>query len=342
MARLYQGKYKEGFMNEQSEARRDLLKWLFDTSFDFENKTFSKDLFDFNKEEMKTFLKSRKITENTMTTYSRWISGYIDWAIKNNHKLYDRNVIKGFTEDDLKEIIKKENNYFHVDLIYELVGRKTVDNSLPSLKNIQDQLLVYLIFLGINGKQSYELLELQYKHIDFENRLIKLSEIDPYIRDVRIDEFGLKLIRESKREKEYFRYIKDVELEEMKNKTESYELSDSPYVFRKSKVGKYDEDFGQMSYQGLMARLNSIGDYVGESLTVKKIRESGVLYVAKKIIDANQDLSIHNQLVNKALFQRYGLENAKDQSKYLKLQFIRKELPRIYPEYIGKVNKEKV
>lgn len=326
MKNMYEAINKEKFMNTVKNKTR--YRWLFDKSFKYENK-FSKDLFNFNKGELLEFLASRKMSFESLKVNLSNIKSYINWAYEDEGiKLSSRNAADEITDADLREISQKKRSLLHVDEVYDIIGRSP-NPVLPELKNMQDKLLIQLLFIGVRGERASELINLRFKHIDFENRLIKLSELDPYREDIRIDDFCLNLIKATKNEQDYVRYM-DEENFETTNIKEDYELAESDFVFRRSKVGKKTEELN-MSYSGIVRRLQTLSKYTGLRLNMNIIESSGMTYVAKKAIDAGYELKINNPVIIKSIFDKYNINNTGN-SRHALLTKIRKDLKEVYPD----------
>lgn len=323
--RLYQAKEKESFM--QTVKNDSSYAWIFDKSFDFENK-FGKDLYQFNKEEILEFLASRNMSFESLKVNLSCIRSYINWSYEKGIKASNKNAADDITDTELKKISKKKRNVLHVDDIYEIVGRINGSN-FPKLKNMQDRLLVYLLFLGVRGERASELINLKYKHIDLENGLIKLSELDANRKDLKVDKFCLDLIKSVKKESEYHRYM-DGSNDKTTNIKEFYDLHDSEYVFRKSNVGKKSKS-DKMSYAGILRRLQTISKYTDLKLTMNTVESSGMTYIAKKAIDAGYELKIDNPVIIKSIFERFNINNTSN-SRHTLLSKLRKDVREVYSE----------
>lgn len=320
MSKLYHAKYKKEFIKENPNTK-NLYGWLFNNTFDFEVK-YGKDIFDFSKDQILEFYARRDMTLSSLKGQIGFLSTYIDWAIKKGYTFISKNPTKEITINDLEKIAKPENNVLHKDVIYELIGRIDKEQRFQPLKNAQDRLLIYFLFLGICGERANELINLQFKHI--KDGYVKLSEIDPNRKDVKIDKFGMELVEMAKRETFYERY--QDENKEYYN-DHDYDLNESDYVFRKSKVGKYSKD-AKITYQALLARLSTMSKYTGQKLTMKRIQKSGMVYVGKLILDRLGKLDRHDPVVVKSIFERYNIEG--DRARWKVIREIEKEIKAVY------------
>lgn len=338
--RLYMASNKEGFLKGSNS--KGIYEWLFDKAFDYEQK-YSKDLFNFNKEEMISFLSGRNTALSTLKVHLSYISSYINWAIEEGVKLSNRNITLEITNDDLNKIAKKDGLLTY-ETVYEIVGRKLIDRNtgelivfdtgLPKLKNVQDKLLVYLMFIGVNGEKSHELINLRFEHVDVQNKKLKLSELNPLREDMKIDDFCIELFEKAREEQIYERYMdKRYDEEGIKkikrttNVKEDYDLMDSDFVFRKSAVGKKSKD-NRLTYSGLLRRITSLSKYIGVNFTSKKLERSGMAYIAYGLSKAGHELMLRNVYVEKLIFERFNIygEGAREAVLYK----FRKDMQELY------------
>lgn len=319
--KLYQAKNKNKFMETLNDPK--MYVWLFDKTFEYEQK-FGKDLFNFTKEELLEFLSSRNSAVSTLQGLVSYISTYIGWAIKDGVKRSDRNPTDEISIEDLKKIAKK-TDVLDAEIIYELAGVSDFDTGLPKLKNAQDKLLIYLLFLGINGERANEIVNLKFEHVDIENGIIKLSELDPTRKDMRIDPHCVKLFKAAKKERYYERYLDKDNIND-KNTAEDYEVIESDYVFRRSAVGRKSKD-ERLSYSALIRRINTIREFTGVPLTIKKIERAGMIRTAQKILEKGLELTDTNEIVIRAIFERYNVQG--DRNRYEFLRKLKKDIEKL-------------
>lgn len=312
--KLYQAKVKQAFL--ETVAIKEFYEWLFNKLFEYESK-LGKDLYDFYKEELLDFYKEANSAFSTLRTYNSMIKTYIDWAIKEQFPIINVNAASQIDINELRKIAKPDPSIIHVDTIYEIIGKTPSSRMGFQLKNAQDKLLIYLIFLGLNGNYAKELTELKKEHIDWDNKLIKTSEFDPYRKDVVIDEYALELISQALEEKKYLRYMDSTD-PRTTNTREDYGIDEGyGYIFRKANLGK-SSNKPNLSHQGLLARLSALSKYTGEKLTISRIRKSGMAYVVKMLIDNNISLTVDNPVVQKSLFERFDITEYQRQIRTLR------------------------
>ncbi|WP_405101567.1 hypothetical protein [Oceanobacillus sp. FSL H7-0719] len=329
MYRIYQGKYKDNFIKQSKH--KENYEWLFDKTFDYELK-FNKDIFDFNKEQILEFLSGNKSLLNTLKSRLSLISVYTNWAIKEGLKLSDKNAALEIKVDDLKKIAKETKNVLEASDFYEIIGRNVENRKYPHLKNRQDELLLYLLFMGVYGDAASELINLRFDH--FKDGKVMLSKLDPYRPDIPLGKLGLKLVENAKRETTYRRYLD--ESKNNKNDREEYDITDTGYVFRKSSNGRQQGD-ARLAYGGILERISTLSEYTDEKLNMKRVINSGIVYMGKRLVEKGIELDVNNPIVVQNIFERYDVRNERVRGH--KLEFIKKELKEVYGIEYGKTNK---
>lgn len=318
---MYQSEYKEKFMRTSRVG--EIYQWLFDKSSSFEEE-YNKDLYDFDKGELLSFLSSREMTKKTLGVHLSYISTYIKWAIKEGITASNANPTQKISKGDLSKIAKKPPKVLHSSKIYEIVGAQRGDN-YPRLKNAQDKLLIYLIFLGIRGRGASQLINLKYEDIDVDDKVIRLSNIDPNYSDVKVDDHCIKLAKDAKREIAYVRY-------EREGKgymtVEKFDVIESEYVFRKSGHQGDDGDV-RLSQQGILRRIATLAKFLGEHLTMKLIQDSGMARVGYLLYKSGEELSASNPMVQEFIFDRYGVSE-NEQGRWNTMKKVRENVKNVY------------
>lgn len=127
------------------------------------------------------------------------------------------------------------------------------------LINPQDRFIIYGLFCGIYGKEYSELLMLQDKDIDLENRKIylqsgKIIEIDDYLYDILLDTLDKTY------GSVYYMYI--ISLFDSGAYTE-YDLNmDSPYIIKMKPSQKNNNGLAPMSPSGIQRRLRRLAQAI--------------------------------------------------------------------------------
>lgn len=334
--KIYNMKYKDEFIERyNTQKSKEMVRWLFGKSFKFENEIFGKDLLDFNKEQIAEFLGSRKMSPETLTTFLRYISMYMEFGIEKGYKRISKNPISEVGDDFVIKLAKKNNRkYFHYAQIEEMVGLKDHGYNYPKLKNIQDLLLIYLTFLGVSGKDCSELRNIKYSDVDKDNQKITLYSSDGEKREITVFSFVMDWIEEGKDEKDYVKYV-DYQNSYSNRIPESQTLNKTNYIFQSSKVGKTGDDL-RLNRNTVFKRLDKIAGYLGERLTFTNIEKSGQLYFAYLILSKLTDAKLNIATLKQGnFFKRYNIQN--ERTQFTVLQFLKKELPNYYPELADRI-----
>lgn len=330
---MYQASNKEKFI-KQYESSRKHWQWFFAMTFTFEQ-GYGKDLFDFDKYEVLEMLSQKSLMEVSVRGYLGWIRLYENWAIENNLKRINRSAVGQITDEDIRKISKKDKEILKVDTVYNLVGKTNTNESLESLLNPSDRLMIYLSFLGVTSYGIDVLLLLKKQHVDFDNKKILLSNIDESYNDIAIDDFGLDLIKKTTNSDNYYRYL--TYSPQAKNNIGFYKLVNSDYIFRRSEVGSKGDTDGQISKQTMFSRIKTISEYMGVDLSFKGLEKAGSVYVAKTLLDAGYKLKPSDETLKKVLLDRFGV-NTKDKHRvYQYVIKVKKLLKETYPEYEDKI-----
>jgi integrase len=279
-------------------------------------------------------MKSLNLSEGSIRSYIGYIIRYSKWAIENKVKLNNKIPAENITTKQ-KESIAAPNEIYNVDFIYELVGKsfamgKEPEYDLKQLDNIQDQLAIYLAFLGVRGNRESELRNLKLEHVDFDNKILKLSELDPYRKDISIDDYAIELINLASKEDYYYRRLSTTD----KSTYGSMLLNDSSYIFRGAKRTDNDNNDSVLSPQALMKRIKSTGDYIGYPIKLKKIEYAGMLYVAHMLEQNGENLDARNPIIQRTIFDRYNMSTVDGvaERKHLNIiNKIKKDLKEVYP-----------
>lgn len=317
MSKVYQYKYKNQFVIEE-KVPPSLYKWIFNFTFPYEEK-FGKDLFDFTAEQMIELLKSRKMNADSLKTLIFNIQRYAIWAENKGYRLLSTKYTKEISDKDLEKLATKSRELLHINEIQQLMGA-IPNESIPPLNNVQDQLLIYLIFIGVKGNGASELTQLKYDHID-DNK-IKLNKISEGRQDIVIDDFGKNLLMKNKRN-EYFGYLFND-----RNNSMDYELVDSNYIFRPIKRRKGNNSDG-VSKQTLIKRLEKITRHTGLSVHMGSIERAGMMYFYHVLKESGEDMNYKNPVVIKNIFDRYNTSK-NGISRFQFLRRLEKDYGKIY------------
>lgn len=316
--RCYNSKYKKAFVKEcvQNEKTSELYDWLFDKSYDCEQKR-GHDLFDFDLVQYHELFAS--FNHTSVDTYLSMIRTYNNWALKNRLTKRESNILHpGSLTEGYKESLGKEKIAIDYPFILALIGEGDSKTGIQPLKNVQDKLLVYLLFLGVRGEKCQELINLKMSDIDTGNKAMTLNT-GKGSRKVKIDQKAIKLIKESRKESVYNRYSVDLE---QKNNKEGYALENTAYLFRKSSVGKKNNK-KTVSESTLTHRIIAIQKHLNLKITMNDIKRVGQVHIYSLLKKRDGYVNKKNA---RPLFEKYDFLDKGDIRKYQLLNKLKKEV----------------
>jgi integrase len=248
-------------------------------------KALNKDLNQFTLEELETILYAFKAkTRNTIETYARIISSYLNWSVQHNKSMH--NPLAELKPDDFEKYITNEEQYFTEKQLRRWEDRCT---------NYQDAVIIRLLFMGVSGKQMSEIRNLKKKDVDIDNRRLRLINtlqadkkgvpIKFTERYLDIDERTLELIEGAMGENIYAK--RNGEMEQIDNIRPYTDLVQNDYVVRAS-ITKTENWNTPVDKFVIYRRIDSIANSLGiEDLTAKFIQRSGMIYHARKLVQDN-------------------------------------------------------
>ncbi|WP_079709821.1 phage lytic cycle repressor MrpR family protein [Paraliobacillus ryukyuensis] len=336
---IYQAKNKNEFINKFINNENH-WRWFFANTFSYEQK-LNKDILDFNKEEIISWLKDKKITKGSAKSYLDWLKMYQEWGLQQGEKRLNIIEASTVTEDELEGITIKDKDLLSFNSVYNAIGKSHDMVEIQPLLNYQDMLLVYLAFLGAASNKTSVLTEIKHDHFDFDNKILRMSQINNYYNDIIVDDYCLYLVDKVKNTNIYNRYM-DLNSVENRNKTKNfrtyYDVVGTDYIFKPTIVG-VNVGNTRVSSPTLSMRAKAFSKYTGLNLSLKNVEKSGKAYFLKLIIDRGYKISIHSEAVVNGLFKRFSINTNDDDRMYQSLISIKKDLLKIYPEYTDLLKK---
>src|SRR5690606_16715236 len=143
---LFNEEIKNQFLNSINEKTRQSYKRILQKTYEHED-MLGKDISSFSKDEIETVLRSFKSkTRNTVESYGRIISSYLNWCVKN--RLSPINVMEDMKPNDFEKFIVDETEY---------ISEKQLKRYEDLCNNYQDAVIMRLLFIGVGGKQMSEI-----------------------------------------------------------------------------------------------------------------------------------------------------------------------------------------
>lgn len=262
---FYNEKVKNQFLLQFDDEQRLPREVIFRKSREIEEK-FGKDLAKFDKEELEEFLYFIKpSTLNSVTAQLSLINSYQRWAKKKGHRLSDL---------PLEETSEQYKRQFIVEKTGRYLAKKELYKDIRLLKNPQDQIVMLLLFYGISGKSSNEIIGLRIEHCDLENRIIHVPDVDDNPRDIEIDEFTADILRSAINQKVYFKNNGKMVTGKAPRVAQ---LAETGYVVKPIKTNV--KKFGEVKHNIIVNRIETFKEATNRAnVTPLTIVQSGDIY----------------------------------------------------------------
>lgn len=276
---LFNKRDKIKFLNGVKEGTRQSYERIFKFTSQFES-ALNKDINLFTKNELETVLRKFEASNrNTIESYARIISSYLNWSVKNN--LTPVNLLSDFKPDDFEKYLKNNEEY---------ITEKKLRRYEDQCENYQDAVILRLLFSGVGGKQMSEIRNLKKSHIDFDKMEIKLIEslkeengipVKFTERYLKVDRRTLDLIEGAINQKTYSK--RNGMMEEINNIRPFTDLVNNEYVIRSS-ITKTDHINTPVDKFVIYRRIATISETLGIDIKAKFIQRSGMIFQASKLI----------------------------------------------------------
>lgn len=286
---MYNLKNKEAFLSSFSENTSEVYKRIFVLSNNKEEE-LNKDIFNFNEKELEDFIKEdvKPRTKQSARTYIHIISSYIQWAIDNKMSNLTTNPLRRRAEY-FYSFVSGQNNLY--------LSKSEIDAIIYLLINKQDSFIIQGLFAGIQGNQVSELTSLtiqQVKDAFKKGNLLTLVNNKGENREIEVEESVLDLAVLANFQEEY--YKKNGEIDYSKTLKDVVSLPKSNYILKPTRTNNGYAGDKAISHYTVYNRLETIKDldafrdYDYDALTTKNISRSGMIYEAKKMLDAGRSL----------------------------------------------------
>ncbi|WP_419872909.1 hypothetical protein [Candidatus Pristimantibacillus sp. PTI5] len=267
---MYNHEIKELFLQKFPKNTRVVYKSVF-TKTESSEKLLEKDLFDFNLEEVSAFfLQLESLYISTARSYGRIITGYVSWAIE-----------LGYKSDTINPLKEVKTKWFDKFAMTERLYFSEIELTRIELncENAQDAVIIRLLFEGVQGKAVSELRNLTISDVDFEGRILQLTDNDGSIRELLVSEKCIKLIKDAYEEMTYTK--KNGRMGSYDNIRDYTELVDSEYIIRSSNTSK-EKKSGAVDKHVIYRRISSIEEELElQNFNVKNISRSGMIKLAR-------------------------------------------------------------
>jgi site-specific recombinase XerD len=312
---------KKSFLaDEIREGSRQSYERIFRITEKYEKKR-NKDLNEFTLEELEEILYSFKANNrNTMESYGRIISSYLNWCVRNG--LIKENILSDFTPESFEKYITNEETYISANEL-----RRLEDNCA----NFQDAVILRLLFIGAGGRELSEIRNLKKNDMVFNKlRLVNTLKYgenglpEKYTeRFIDIDERTEYLINGAINQKQYMK--RNGQMEERDNIRDYNDLVENDYVVRSS-ITKTENWTAPVDKFVVYRRIQIISETLGVELTAKFIQRSGMIYKANQLLGGKDVEPSLDDL--KMVANQFNMKSHHNLKGFLTLENIRKVYPK--------------
>lgn len=279
-----------------------------------------KDLYEFTFKEMETVLFGFKANNrNTIETYARIISSYLNWSVKE--ELTDKNQLVDLKPNDFTKYLTNEEEYFTEKQLRRLESR---------MDNYQDALIIRLLFLGVGGKQMSEIRNLKKGDIDKDNKRIRLINAlkEDKMTGLPVkfterwltvdDEYTFGLIDGAIKQRTYTKRNGDIKYNpHIRPYTD---LVSNNYVIRSSITKTENFNYPTDKFV-IYRRIQMLSEVFGiDDFTAKLIQRSGMIYYGNKLIQDGK-LSLDDM---KMVADRFNMKSYHNLKGFLTVENIMK------------------
>ncbi|MGG1659457.1 hypothetical protein [Brevibacillus sp. NRS-1366] len=316
---IYNEKLKEEFISKYPDQTHSIYRRVFYYSAAVEE-MHGADLYEFNLKQIGEVLKS--MNPSSLASVKSGVSiikAYIDWAIhRRSNNLNPLDVVDVEWERQFVDTTKKL--FFSKD---------EIDDIISNCKNAQDSVIISLLFYGVGGKEVSELRNLRYKDVNFEDKLVTLTNENGEQRQVKVPDQTLQLLQEAAKQLEYYKRNGHIAPNSRNTKGTS-KLIETGYLIKPANTKNVH--LSQVNTHVVYGRLSTISElFEIENFTVKNIQRSGMIYMAKQILDRDgkfedkeQYFEICEQFgVNKTVNNGYEVYSWFAMKEYINLDMIK-------------------
>lgn len=316
---LFNQKTKEAYLDEMKDTTRQSYERIFKITEEYET-ALNKDINEFNERELETVLYNFKANNrNTIESYSRIISSYLNWSVKN--KLSSINHLERYKPDDFEKFLINEEEYISENKLRRYEDR---------CENFQDAVILHLLFMGVSGKQMSEIRNLKKEDVDFEKMELRLVNTlkegkdgfpEKYTeRYLKVDERTIYLIKGAIEQEIYTK--RNGQMVQRDNVRPYTDLVKNDYVVRAS-ITKTENMYAPVDKFVVYRRIAIVSETLGIDLTAKFIQRSGMMFHANELIQ-NEELSLDDL---KIVANRFNMKSYHNLKGILTVEHIRATYP---------------
>lgn len=326
---LFDAEVKEGFLADSidsgaiTEDTSKSYERILSVTAEYEE-ALGKDLNQFTLKELEVILFGFKANNrNTIETYARIISSYLNWSVEQG--LAQVNPLAELKPNDFSKYLTHGESYFTTKQIRRWEDR---------MENYQDAVIVRLLFLGVGGKKMSEIRNLKKGDVDRDGRRLKLTNtlkedketglpVKLTERWLDIDDYTLSLIDGAINQKTYTK--RNGDMKQNPHVRPYTDLVDNDYIIRAS-ITKTENFNYPVDRFVIYRRLQMLSEVLGiEDFNAKLIQRSGMIYYGNKLV-ADGNLSLDDM---KMVADKFNIKSYHNLKGFLTVENISKTYPQI-------------
>lgn len=261
------------------------------------------DLYNFSIDDIKETMQNMKpVTKPSARTTGSVLIAYINWAIK--YRTSNINIAQGLKPSWFEEFVIKRELHISEVRLNDMIG---------DLINPQDQVILKLLFLSINGYQLSELLSL--KKDDIKGNTLTLTDDRKGQRPIKIDDETIHIIKKAFTQEKY------VPNNGSGRSLIELQLIENDYVMRG--LIRRAKNFGRADPHIVYRRVTKISEFFKMPyLTPKSIWQSGQIKMAAELYERDGEIQTEqlNEIaeafnlskINNNGYQMYAITQIKD------------------------------
>lgn len=321
---LFNPEMKNAFLNTiDNEGTVKNYNRIFGITAKFEE-ALGKDLNQFSLEELEKILYSFEAqTRNTVETYGRIISSYLNWCVQ--HGFSKENPLSELKADDFDKYVVNRETY---------LTEKQLRRIEDQCANYQDAVILRLLFEGVGGKTFSEISNLKKSDVDFENNtlhLINSLKVDDKNfptkfteRIIKVSDRTMHLIQGAIDQKTYIK--RNGMMSDAADNVRQYtDLIDNEYVIRPS-ITKIEYPNSPADKFVIYRRIQTIGDTLGiEKLTPSYIQRCGMIYMLNELVGDGDKVTLDDL---KIIADRFNIKSYHNFKSFMTIENLRRTYPR--------------
>src|SRR5690606_35337891 len=130
---------------------------------------------------------------NTVESYGRIISSYLNWNVKQGN--IEQNPLASFRPTDFEKYLTNDEEY---------MTEKQLRRYEDQCENYQDAVILRMLFEGLNGKELSEIRKLKKEHVNSDSRILYLmNEVTHTGRVIEVEQRTIDLLEGAMKQRTY-------------------------------------------------------------------------------------------------------------------------------------------